>query len=520
MVYIFKFLSINMPYPIGHIMLFLLFISAAIIYAVFIAFFRTGLSHKNYLQILLLLFAGGTGALLSDPMAMYNTFTDSSMEQTGIVSASAHSISPSSSVTVAIDGSGDYNCDGISDQVEINAALQYAKNNNFDTVYLKPGTYTIDDSIEIPDDMTLTGDPDATVKLIADWRVTRSDMFTPMITGTTVITGNFNKGSNITISGFTLDGNKHNQNTILEMKAVDSFPAIQFYYSEYITIKDMVIKEIPGDGIRLNNGISHHKVLNNLIYDTGHDDIFIKHGNYDVVDGNTLSLVARDCGIRLDDSTNMMVTNNTIWTDSTALYGLSGIYLLKQDSDADSYNITIAYNAIYDTREMGIVLATARGANNMPVSSARDVHIHNNIIYGSGTNDRTGHPYGGGIWLDGWNNTIIENNIIDASMGDGIAYAQRFPNTQNGIYTTFVRNNIIINTVNSPIQSNDGYGINNRFGENYNFVLENNVVWNNENGNYNNVESHDTDVNINPLFADPWNYINYKISLWRWHLAR
>jgi len=42
MVYIFKFLSINMPYPIEHIMLFLLFISAAIIYAVFVAFYSSG----------------------------------------------------------------------------------------------------------------------------------------------------------------------------------------------------------------------------------------------------------------------------------------------------------------------------------------------------------------------------------------------------------------------------------------------------------------------------------------------
>ena len=85
-------------------------------------------------------------------------------------------------IYVATDGSGDYNCDGTADQVEINEALQYAKNNNFDTVYLKSGTYTIDDSIRIPDGMTLTGDSDATVRLIADWSVTRSDMFTPMIT--------------------------------------------------------------------------------------------------------------------------------------------------------------------------------------------------------------------------------------------------------------------------------------------------------------------------------------------------
>ncbi|WP_406656874.1 disaggregatase related repeat-containing protein [Methanolobus sp. ZRKC2] len=417
--------------------------------------------------------------------------------------------SSASAISVATDGNGDYNCDGIADQVQINAALKYAKNNNLDTVYLKSGTYTIDDSIEIPDGMTLTGDSDTTVKLIEDWDVTRSDMFTPMITGTTVVTGNYKGGSDITISGFTLDGSKFDQDVISAMKEVDSFPGIQFYYSDHITIENMVIKEIPGDGIRISNGRGktangYHKILNNVIYDTGHDDVFIMYGNYDVIDGNTLSRISHDCGIRLDDSANVLVTNNVIKADKNALYGLSGIYLLKHENDADSYNVTIAYNTIYDTREMGIVLAIGQGANYMPATSARDIHIHHNTIYGAGTNYRS-YPYGGGIWLDGWDNTIIENNVIDGCMGEGIAYGSRFSNTQNAVYTTIVRNNIITNTLDSPVIPNDGFGINNRLGSNYRFVLENNVVWNNENGNYNNVGSHDTDINADPLFADSAN---------------
>ncbi|MDW7733672.1 MAG: right-handed parallel beta-helix repeat-containing protein [Methanolobus sp.] len=508
-----------MPYLGAYTVFFVFCISAVIIYAIRGALFHKGLSHKNYIHILLLLFVVGTSALLPDIIAVYRSLTGSSMEHYTTDPVSMHSISPSMpSIFVATDGSGDYNCDGTADQVEINAALQYAKNNNFDTVYLKSGTYTIDDSIEVPDNMILTGDSDTTVKLVADWDVTRSDMFTPMITGTNAVSENFKKGSNITISGFTLDGNKYNQSVISSMKEIDSFPGIQFYYSDYITIKDMVIKEIPGDGVRLYNGKSYHRILNNTIHDTGHDDIFIKYGNYDVIDGNTLSRVAHDCGIRLDDSANTMVTNNTIWTDKDALYGRSGIYLLKHGDDYDSYNITIAYNTIYDTREMGIVLVMY--ADDMPVTSARDVHIHHNTIYGAGTNYRTGHPYGGGIWLDGWSNTIIENNVIDGNMGDGIAYGQRLSgHNDTAIYTTYVRNNIIINTVDSPVLTGDGYGINNRLGENYNFVLENNVVWSNENGNYNNVSSHDTDLNVNPLFADPWNYINHKRFLWWRHLA-
>ncbi|TGC08294.1 right-handed parallel beta-helix repeat-containing protein [Methanolobus halotolerans] len=424
--------------------------------------------------------------------------TTAGEENNYTVSASKdNTISSVTSIYVSSDGSGDYNCDGIADQVEINEALQDANKNAISTVYLKSGTYIIDDSIKVPNDMTLTGDSDATVKLIANWDVTRADMFTPMITGTVTIS------QNITICGFTLDGNKYNQDVITAMKEIDSFPAIQYYDSERITIKDMVIREIPGDGIKLNGGKSHHQILNNTIHDTGHDDIFIKYGNHDIVDGNTLSLVAHDCGIRLDDSANMKVTNNTMWVDKDALYGCSGIYLLKHDNSYDSYNTTIAYNTIYDTREMGIVLAIGAGANDLPATSARDVHIHHNTIHGAGTNYRVGYPYGGGIWLDGWTDTIIENNVIDGSMGDGIAYGQRFANTQSATYKTIVRNNIITNTVDSPVLTNDGYGINNRLGSNYRFVLENNVVWNNVNGNYNNIDSYDTDINADPLFADP-----------------
>jgi hypothetical protein len=399
-------------------------------------------------------------------------------------------------VTVATDGSGDFNCNGISDQIEINKALQYAKNNNINTVYLKSGTYIIDNSIKIPSNMVLTGDQDATVELIKNWLVTRSDMFTPMITGATTAS------SDITISGFTINGNRYDQSAIIAMKEVDSFPAIQLFGSQRITVKDMVIRDIAGDGIKLHGGKGHHMILNNTIHDTGHDDIFLKTESYVTIDGNTLSRVAADSGIRLDNCANMLVTNNTIWTDKNSLYGCSGIYLLKHNNPSESYNTTIAYNTIYDTREMGIVLAIAKDANNLPTTYARDVHIHHNVIYGAGTNYRIGYPYGGGIWLDGWSNTVIENNVIDGSMGDGIAYGQRFANTQSATYTTIVRNNIVTNTVDSPVLTNDGYGINNRLGSNYRFVLENNLVWNNVNGNYRNVGSHDTDINVDPLFAD------------------
>ncbi len=62
------------------------------------------------------------------------------------------SLPPSNTtIYVAGDGSGDFNCNGSDDQVEINQALEYvAENPQFTTVYLKgPNTYIISDTIFI-----------------------------------------------------------------------------------------------------------------------------------------------------------------------------------------------------------------------------------------------------------------------------------------------------------------------------------------------------------------------------------
>ncbi len=62
-------------------------------------------------------------------------------------------------VYVTTNGSGDFNCDGIDDQVEINRALAYvAENPQFTTVYLRgPNTYVISDSIYIGSNTVLEG---------------------------------------------------------------------------------------------------------------------------------------------------------------------------------------------------------------------------------------------------------------------------------------------------------------------------------------------------------------------------
>jgi len=70
-------------------------------------------------------------------------------------------------IYVAADGSGNYNCDGKSDQVQINQALQFvADNKGYTTVHLKgPKTYVIDGTILIGSNTILEGDSTAIIKL-------------------------------------------------------------------------------------------------------------------------------------------------------------------------------------------------------------------------------------------------------------------------------------------------------------------------------------------------------------------
>ena len=71
-------------------------------------------------------------------------------------------------VYVSGDGSGDFNCNGTDDHVQINQALQFvAENSCYTTVYLKgPFTYVINDTLLIGNNTTLEGDSTAIIKLV------------------------------------------------------------------------------------------------------------------------------------------------------------------------------------------------------------------------------------------------------------------------------------------------------------------------------------------------------------------
>ncbi len=92
--------------------------------------------------------------------------------------------------------------------------------------------------------------------------------------------------------------------------------------------------------------------------------------------------------------------------------------------------------------------------------------------------------------LNGFYNTLIEDNVFDGCYGAAIAHKQvdeEF-SSPGSDYTTTARNNIIINTRSSPT-AGEGYAFYNQLEDSHSFILQNNCLLNNAGGNYMHAES-------------------------------
>ena len=158
-----------------------------------------------------------------------------------------------------------------------------------------------------------------------------------------------------------------------------------------------------------------------------------------------------------------------------------------------------------------------------PKEGTQNVHIHHNIFYSTGTNPSI--DWVGGIVACGFYDTLIENNVFDGVYNAAVVHmyptdvhaGTELSPTGTG-YTTFVRNNIIVNTLKRTKDSGGtGYAVINNLPDSHTVTLDNNCLYNNAGGNYRNASS-TTDIYAAPLFADQKNH-NYhlKSKAGRWN---
>ena len=402
---------------------------------------------------------------------------------------------PSTIIYVSADGSGDYNCDGSDDQVEINQALEYAaKNPEFATVHLKgPNTYVISDSILIGSNTVLQGDPDAVIKLKDKAGWTSDKPFITQLNSSGIY--------NVTIIGFEINGN-HDRN-VERKKGEGYYNLIHFLDSGNIKVQNMYMHNGHGDGLKVER-CSEIQFSNNKVYKLGHDGLFAIDCQKIEASNNTITC-RTNSGLRIWNSNHVKFHGNVINSFYHWSAGGPGIQIQKTTgvmNDIEVYN-----NTIYDTYGPGIWLLGYE--NSYPKEEAQNVHIHHNTFYNTGTNPSIN--WVGGIVTSGFYNTLIENNVFDGVYHTAIAhmyptgYSMDLSPKGTG-YTTIVRNNIITNTLMRQQNSDGtGYGIINYLPKTHAFVLENNCLYQNEAGNYKNAGS-TSDIHADPLYANQKNH--------------
>lgn len=201
----------------------------------------TGAESLNAPSVSLGTYAVGTWYVsLRHKDSQYVYFADSQMTISPI---------PVSYLVVATDGTGDYNCDGVDDDFEINTAIMDLPLSG-GTVYLKEGTYIISRRIEIGDkaNVALVGAGMSTVIKLKDGLDYPFYMIAVF-------------EFNVLIKDLRLDGNKANQTFSSGMDGIHCLLV------ENLRIVNCRIENFAGSGIRLrlfgNNIISNNTLKNN-----------------------------------------------------------------------------------------------------------------------------------------------------------------------------------------------------------------------------------------------------------------
>lgn len=405
-------------------------------------------------------------------------------------------------VYVSADGTGDFNCDGKSDQVEINQALDFvAQNKDFTTVHLKgPATYWVDGTIFISSNTIIEGDSTAKIKLIdnAEWPKFQGIIMQKGAVFDIGIDDTTNAVHDITIRGFEIDGNRVNQN---EPSGHGYVYLIKLQNCYNITINNMYLHDALAECVNIQSCCYGYNInfdfYDNFVTTSGHDGVYVGLSQNFKIHDNIFLENRTDAHIRAQDCNHFKIYNNIAGNNPfTRFSGGIGVDIQAKDEyhidDCEIYNNYLFGRGSFH----GIWLwQTSKGGD---LNQHTGIHIHHNIITGF---------QGSGIAIYGFNNTLIENNIIELNgYGDNKAMFARVPKGKHsGItfyegadgnkvkgFTTIVRNNIIGN--------NAGYGIDNKKPNLHNFILENNDIYNNLKGNYNNTLSA-TDIHVFPDYA-------------------
>jgi len=375
---------------------------------------------------------------------------------------------------------------------KINRLLhQISKSNQYTTLYLRgEGVCEISEPITIPNNTKLLGDPLVSLKLKdnLDW-----ERYKPVI-------GQYgieewkrfkeinNSIENVEIGGFSIDVGRQKK-----PNREGYFPIILFYNPIHIKIHNLILKNSKWDAIRFETTTTrraiYSQIYKNKIFDAGNNGIYIINSTDFKIYKNEIISTQLNCGIKISECDRFLIYKNIIGNSlGKRASGYAGILIENKKSSIREANIS--NNLIYG-KNLGIVLD---GYDQNSSRKKSGVHIYKNIIYRPRHLLIKGKKIGGGIRINDFNNTLIEKNIIEKSLFDGIIYEGKVKS--ENIYQTTLKDNIIID--------NNRFGINNSKNSknSHKFILKDNILYGNKK-NYSNTPSSINDIYIKPNFIKP-----------------
>lgn len=347
---------------------------------------------------------------------------------------------------------GDYNTDGTNDEVQINAAISAARYTSDHTVYLKGShTYNIDAPILIFDNIILRGDSTATIRLVnaANWGANvpmiRGYTTTPFSTATDAGSGN---GDYFEMYGFKIDANAANQwDTVggdMWSLGKDFYDILRLYDADNVKIHHMYLTDSGCNFLCVRNG-NNWEVYYNTMIDSGHEALYYLYGSGGSFHHNTVK-TRTNTACRLTQSNNFKIYDNYIYSEQTGTRTGPGIEIDKTDpsSTRSMANIEI-YNNVFENIYGAAIWAASQYSDN--VKRATGLRIHHNIIKNCGHYNTV--YSNAGIVLYQFDGTQIYNNVFDGCGKAGIEWSKGTSsyNIMSATFTTYVHNNLIMNTV-------------------------------------------------------------------------
>ncbi len=305
----------------------------------------------------------------------------------------------------------DYIADGTGDQAEITSAITEAtattgSNLGSRKVYLFAGTYSIADTISLPNNAILSGAGNSTLLQFANLGGVSKNMITNTTTGGT--------GTGVIVRDLRLDGNKTTNST-------DTFTGI---YLDGIgssstnltgaTITHVTIQNFENNGIHLAN-VANNIITSNTIQSNDDHGIYTNNGNHEIITGNIVTNNTLN-GIYLTSTVRSILSNNTLISNANA-----GLRIDTGSNNIISTNI-FRNNAASGTNSSMFLFNT--DANNITA---------NNIT------DTAGSGYAIDISDSGSDTNYLSNNTFSGTgattindIGTGTVFANQIKDTANG----------------------------------------------------------------------------------------